>query len=119
MDGLEAYRETAVATQTNGRLIVMLYDGAIRTLRLAATALEAQDWARKGEHINKAAAIIEELDVCLDMEAGGEVAFNLRRLYVFMLRHLNQANVRRDAGMVREVIALLEELNEGWRVVTA
>jgi flagellin-specific chaperone FliS len=34
-----------------------------------------------------------------------------------MLRHLLQANIHNDAAKIREVISLLETLNEGWRVI--
>ena len=52
------------------------------------------------------------------MEAGGEIAQNLRSLYNFMNKHLNQANTQSDARMIREVINLLEELNQSWRAIT-
>lgn len=117
MNGIAAYQENAVTTQSRGRLIVMLYEGAIKFLRQAVREIEAGDWAEKGRQIAKAQNIIHELDACLDMEAGGEVAMNLRRLYAFMYRHLNQANTQKDAKAVRDVIGLLEDLNEGWKAI--
>ncbi|MFW6132396.1 MAG: flagellar export chaperone FliS [Planctomycetota bacterium] len=117
MNPIAAYQENAVTTQSRGRLIVMLYDGAIKFLRQALDALEAGDDARKGTCIVKAQRIINELNNCLDIEAGGEVATNLRRLYDFMSRHLVQANTRKDPQAVRDVIGLLEDLNEGWKAV--
>ena len=53
------------------------------------------------------------------MEAGGEIAQNLRSLYNFMNRHLSQANVKCDPQMIREVITLLEDLNQSWRAITS
>jgi len=53
----------------------------------------------------------------LNMEAGGEVSSNLRRLYGFMLNRLGQANVKRDPQMIREVITLMDELNQSWKTV--
>lgn len=119
MNGLGAYQETAVTTQTRGRLVVLLYEGAIKFLKLAIRAIEAQDWAEKGRHIIRAIDIINELNRVLDMETGGEVAMNLRRLYAFMVRHLGQANIKRDANMVQEVMSILEELNEGWKSIAS
>ncbi len=119
MSGIDAYQENAVATQSRGRLIVMLYEGAVKFLRQAVAAIEREDWSAKGVYINKAAAIVDELDNCLDMGAGGEIAENLRRLYGFMRRHLSEANAQRDTQRINEVIQLLEELNEGWKAVTA
>ncbi len=118
MKGIGAYQDTAISTQSRGRLIVMLYDGAIKFLKLAIQELEAENYAGKGQYINRAQDIIDELNAVLDMEAGGEISQNLRKLYHFMGRHLNQANAKRDPQMIQEVINLLEELNQSWKVIT-
>jgi flagellar protein FliS len=118
MKGIEAYQQTAIGTQSKGRLIVMLYDGTIKFLKLAIKELEAQNYAAKGQYINRALDIINELNAVLDTDAGGEIANNLRRLYLFMSRRLGEANAKRDPQMIREVITLLEELNQSWKAVT-
>ena len=92
MKGIEAYQNTAVATQSKGRLIVMLYDGAVKFLKLAINELQAQNYAQKGVYINKAQDIINELNAVLDMEAGGEIATNLRSLYCFMNKRSKHYN---------------------------
>ena len=95
----------------------MLYDGAIKFMRLAIKELEAKDYEAKGRYIDRAQDIINELNAVLDMESGGEIAANLRKLYVFMSKRLSEANVQRDPQMIREVISLMEELNKGWRAI--
>jgi len=117
MAGVDTYQETAVTTQTQGKLIVMLYEGAIKFLKLAITEIEAKNPEAKGKYISKAMDIINELDVVLDMEAGGEVASNLRRLYLFMVAHLNKANREQSIPKVQDVIKLLEELNQSWKAI--
>ena len=118
MNGIETYQRAAVGTQSKGRLIVMLYDGAIKFLKLAVRELQAGNFAAKGQYINRAQDVINELNAVLDMETGGEVAQNLRNLYVFMGRHLSRANVKRSPEMIQEVIGLLEELNQSWKAIT-
>lgn len=117
MDGIQSYQENAVTTQSSENLIVMLVDGAIRFLNKAVEELEAKNFGEKGKCIVKALAIINELDVALDMEAGGEIAKNLRSLYDFMRGHLAQANIKKDPKMIREVIKILHDLNEGWKSI--
>ena len=119
MDEYAAYRENEILTQPQERLVVLLYDGAISSLKRAAAAMEAGDHETKAAHFARAQAIIDELNVSLDTEAGGEIAANLRRLYVFMTTHLSQANTRQDPQMVRDVTACLEDLNEGWKAITS
>lgn len=118
MKGLDTYQEIAITTQNRGRLVVMLYDGAIKFLKLAISELDAGNMDVKGHYINKALDIIHELNTVLDMEAGGEVAMNLRKLYLFMIRQLHAANIKKDPKIINEVITLLDELNQGWKAIT-
>lgn len=118
MSQISAYTEHSISTQSPGRLVVMLYEGAIKFLSQAVVAMEQDDPAEKGRLIARAGDIIIELDCVLDMEAGGEVAANLHGLYDFMIRHLCTAHRNNDAAMMQEVISLLVELNEGWKAIT-
>jgi flagellar protein FliS len=52
------------------------------------------------------------------MNAGGEIAANLRKLYCFMNSRLTEANTKRDPKMIREVIELMEELNHSWKAIS-
>ena len=121
MDGITAYKENTITTQSRGHLIVMLYEGAVKFLNQAIEQIDAADGgniAERAEYITKAANIINELNAILDVEAGGNIATDLRRLYQFMIRHLLQANISNDTRMIREVIDLLEDLNEGWKAIS-
>ncbi len=118
MNGIDVYRDTAVSTQSRGRLIVLLYEGAIKFMNLAIKEMEAGNFEEKGCYISRAQDIINELNAVLDMESGGEMAMNLRRLYAFMVRCLAEANSKRDPQMIREMITLMEELNQGWKAIT-
>ncbi len=117
MKGVETYQETAITTQNKGRLVVMLYEGAIKFLKMAIKEIETENPEAKGKYISKAVDILFELNTVLDMEAGGEVSTNLRKLYIFMGRHLTEANTNQDIGKIEEVIKLLEELNQGWKAI--
>lgn len=117
MKRIQAYQHAAVATQSKGRLIVLLYDGAIKFMKLAIKELEARNYEAKGRYIGRAQDIINELDAVLDVDAGGQIATNLRRLYGFMNRRLAEANTARDPQMIREVITLMEELSESWKAI--
>ncbi|MHC4418526.1 MAG: flagellar export chaperone FliS [Planctomycetota bacterium] len=119
MNGVGAYRDTAVTTQSKGRLIVLLYDGAIKFMRLAIRELEAGNYEAKGRYINRARDIINELNAVLDVETGGEIAASLRKLYCFMNSRLSKANIERDPQMIREVITLMEELNQSWKAINS
>jgi len=113
---LKAYKETNIRTASQGKLIVMLYEEAIRQLDLAIQELENKTRKLDIVHnsIVKAQDIVTELMVSLDFEKGGEIAKNLLGLYLFFNRQLMEANVRKDSAMLRDVRKLLQELKDAW-----
>jgi len=117
MDAAETYRQNAVTTQQRGRLIVMLYDGAVRFLKVAREKLQEGDYALKGVYIGKAQDIVAELNNCLNVEAAPEVANDLRAIYNFVYRTLNEANIERSEARIDTCIQILSELQEAWEQV--
>jgi flagellar protein FliS len=119
MNGVSVYRETSITTQNREKIIVLLYEGAMKFLRQANAAMANNDYRVKGNCIVKAQNIIFELNMCLDMEVGGQISDNLRSLYNFMYKRLNVANRKCDSQMVDEVIGLLENLYKGWAKIAS
>ncbi len=113
----EKYQSESVTTQQKGKLIVMLYDGAIGFLKTAKEKLEEEDYAMKGVYLGKAQDIVAELNNCLDMEAAPDIGKDLRALYNFVYRHLTRANIERSTEMIDDCITVLENLSEAWREV--
>jgi len=106
--------ETGIASADPHRLILMLLEGAITSIQFSKKEMEAGHIAAKGEGISKAIRIIGELDASLNMEAGGEIAANLRALYEYMSLTLVDANLKNDAKKLVDVGLLLSELKAGW-----
>jgi flagellar protein FliS len=112
--------ESGVASASPQQLIVMLYDGAIQSLRAAKIGIMNRQPAEKGREISKAISIIDEgLRPALDVEAGGEIARNLLSLYDYMSNRLLLANLKNDIKMVDEVVKLLSELKGAWEALGA
>lgn len=109
-----AYRQQSILTAPPGRLVVMLYDGAIRFLNQSAYALRDGDRALALSRMRRAEAIIDELTVTLDHERGGVVASRLQGIYAFCRSHLLAAWRQGDAAKVDQVAGLLGELREAW-----
>lgn len=113
MNPYEQYRWNQVSTADQKTLILMLYDGAIRFLHEAETALEHQRIEAAHNHLLRTQDILTELAVTLDIEAG-DVARNLARLYAYMIERLMHANVTKIPEPVLEVRGLLAQLREAW-----
>ena len=113
----EAYRKylaQQVMSASPAKLVAMLYDRAITLLHEAIKAIEAGDIKRRWRANGKATEVIAELWQALDMDAGGEIAENLNRLYGFMMMHLTMVDAGNSAQAAREVIGLLEPLRRSW-----
>jgi flagellar protein FliS len=108
-----AYKESSILTAPPERLVVMLYDGAHRFLAQAAAAMRQGDVAHTNDRLQRAEAIVSELNATLDMSAG-EVAERLRAIYIFCRRHLGEARVERNPEKIEAVSRLLGELRESW-----
>ena len=114
-----AYRNSSVMTASPGQLVVMLYDGMARFLKQAAIAAEEGAWGHASDRMAKADAILDELLVTLDSEAGGEIAERLQGIYVFCKKLLIDARIERDAEHVRHAARLLSSLREAWAEAAA
>ena len=94
MNAYSVYRETGVRTASQGKLIVMLYDEAVRQLNYSLSYISENNKVETpyieqfSKHIQKVQEIITELMVGLDMEAGGDIAKNLMSLYIFFNQEL-------------------------------
>ena len=108
------YRHNEVATSSQGKLIVMMYEGALKFVCLAIEGIDNKDLSKKGKYINKTHDIIDELSCALDMKKGGEVAQKLESLYQFILHQLTRANIKSDRKALESIINVLKPLMEAW-----
>src|ERR1035441_9576995 len=92
----DAYRKVATQTASPAHLVLMLYDGAIGFLERALAGFDARDPLQVNQAVNnnilRAQAIIQEMNANLNMEAGGEISDNFRRLYNYFHARLREAN---------------------------
>jgi flagellar protein FliS len=117
VNGHERYLETAVETASPARLIVMLYDGAIRFINEAAYAMQQRDYETQNTKLQRAQKILAELISSLDFDKGGEIAENLFRLYTYMYNQLVEANINDSRDRLEHVVHLLSELREAWDTI--
>ena len=112
--GLQSYRKTKVITADPKRLVLMCYEGAIDSLKMAKNRYAVNDFEGKCTVIHKTLDIINELQCSLDFEKGGAIAANLNSLYNYMIQRILHADVNRDMNAIDEVIGMLNELKSAW-----
>ncbi len=113
MYGYNSYKTNDIETASPVKLIVMLYNGAIKFATLAVEAIENNDIETANVNIIKAQNIVSELLSSLNFEAGN-VADNLSGLYIYIHRLLVESNIQKNVVPLKESISLLTNLKEGW-----
>jgi len=116
-NGSSAYKEIAVNTASPAKLVVMLYQGAIRFLTQAEDDIRKKDIVKKSQSIDRAVAIIQHLQGTLDLDKGGKVAFDLDRLYTYINSRVFEGSSRLDTKAIKEAIQLLTTLLSGWEEI--
>jgi flagellar protein FliS len=110
----QKYKQTSVTSASREKLLLMLYEGAIRFTKQGIQAAEQKNIAERGMNIGRAYDIILELNNTLDHKVGGEIAKNLEQLYMFITDQYTQANIKGDPQPLREALKVLETLYDGW-----
>ena len=114
------YRANSVLTASPGQLVLMLYDGALRSMAQARNALARppEDRSRimeSNNHLIKAQRILFELQGTLNMQAGdGKFSQEMHNLYGYFIRRLTEGNLRKLEAPIVEVEKLLGEIREAW-----
>lgn len=121
MQGYNAYRDTGIKTASQGKLVVMLYEAAVKNLDEAAEKIgddgkvEARNIERYNACIQKTQQIINELQVSLDMDHGGAIAQNLMSLYMYYNQQLLQATLKHDKKILLDMRKQLSDLCSAWQ----
>ena len=113
--GYAAYANSKVATASPAELTLMLYDGAIKFCNLAIGAIQDNDIEKAHTNIMKVENIIAEFRGTLNHKY--ETAKDFEEVYVYLERRLKEANVKKDAEILEEVLKHLRTMRDTWKEV--
>ena len=113
------YQNVQTSTASQGRLILMMYEGAINFVKVAREKIEAKDIKGKGLYLGKARRIIAELRSSLNFEEGAEIAKGLDMIYSFLTRQITHVNTTNDPAPLENVLKILMTLEDGWKQVVS
>lgn len=111
----QKYKTTAVQSASKEKILLMLYEAAIRFTKQAIKAAEEKKISERCTNLGKAYDIIMELNNTLDHKVGGEVALNLEQLYMFMMDQYTKANISGSPEPLKANLKILENLYDGWK----
>jgi flagellar protein FliS len=112
--GFQTYQNISVMTAPPERLLLMLYEGLIKNIKLAKEAIEEGNPDSRRACLRKARDIVTELMSALNFEIGGEIAVNLHRLYRYINGRLIQADISPDAEPLDHAMRVVDILNDAW-----
>ena len=110
---LGAYTQIDVETASQGKLVIMLFNGAIKRAEEARRQLEKNSCEGVHNNLIRAQDILGELRTSLDMKAG-PISQNLDRLYEYFQHLLIQANIKKDAEPIIECIRMMSDMRDTW-----
>jgi flagellar protein FliS len=121
-NALTAYKETRIRTASQGQLIVMLYDEAVKQLDRGLELMGLNHSGKRdpsrieviGKAIIKSRDIITELMVSLDFDQGGDIAQNLFALYTWFNKELLEAHISMDIKRITTVRNMVNDLRSAW-----
>lgn len=99
------------------RLIDMLYEGAIERIAQAKGAMQFGNIEMKGQKINSAVSIVGGLRESLNTDDGGDLAYNLDNLYIYIQSILAKAHAKNDMTLLDEAATLLGDLRSAWKQI--
>lgn len=108
----QKYQQTQIQTASKSKLLIMLYDGAIRFVQAGIEGMEHRNYELVNRNLLKAQAIIHELVSALNFDY--PIASDLAAIYEYMLHCLIEANVKKVVEPADEVLDHLKELREAW-----
>ena len=113
-----SYKAQSIETASPGKLVLMLFDGALRFMDGAKKGFEEEDFTKRNEDVNnnliRAQNIVMELQGSLDMTVKGDLPGTLYRLYDFVVHQLQQANLKKDPEPIEHAYKTISELRDAW-----
>ncbi|MGF7050603.1 flagellar protein FliS [Paenibacillus sp. DS2015] len=108
----QKYQQTQLHTAPPAQLLLMLYDGAIRFVRMGVSGIEERDLEKANTNLCKAQAVIHELIAALNFDY--PIAKTLSQVYEYMIHQLINANLKKNKKPAYEVLSYLLDLREAW-----
>jgi flagellar protein FliS len=110
----QKYKSTSIQSASREKLLLLMYEGAIKYTKRAIKAAEDKKIAERCENIGRAYDVVMELNNTLDHKIGGPIASQLEQLYMFITEQYTKANLSGATEPLKTSLKILETLYDGW-----
>ena len=119
MLAIRRYANTQNETASKERLMVLLFEAALRHMRRAASALESGRASEAAPGLARAGDIVAELLATLDHSKAPQLCRQLSDLYIFVADRLIAAGGSRNPVAVREAERVFAPIAEAFASAVA
>ena len=112
------YKSLEVNSSNRLKVVVMIYDAAIASLKHAILCHRKNDLVKRNQFISRTQFIVQELNNALDLRNGREIAASLRKIYFFINRYLSEMMTDNDIRKAENVLKMLSRLREAWQEIS-
>lgn len=109
----QTYQSNQVTTATPADLTLMLYNGALKFVKQAKSAIEEKNVTKAHEASLKVQNILYELMSTLNSEY--PISKEFAKLYEYMLQRTIEANIRKDLHVLNEVEDMFIQFRDTWK----
>jgi flagellar protein FliS len=114
---IDNYRELKISSMTSRELVVFLYESALGLMEEAREKIAAGDVPGTHEKLDRCRNIFLHLLATLNLEGGGELAYNLSALYAFFVEKITLANVTKNTKELDDIVPLVTDIKEAWAAI--
>ena len=111
-NGYSQYKENSIYTSTPEELVLMLYNGLVKFIMQAQSAIEEKNYEKANEALKRAQDIVIHFQCTLDMKY--EISKDLVKLYDYMYKRLIDANIKKDKRVLQDLLTIAKELRDTW-----
>jgi flagellar protein FliS len=115
---MNSYQTRALEGASAVELTVALYDGIIRVMYRAISAVERGNQDQRRAAVKRAMDIVIHLQATLNMDIGGKPAEALSEFYTAMFALMLQASQANSSAKFEQVIANVQNVRDAWHQVT-
>jgi len=115
MPAADQYLSTQILTASPYRLHLMVVEGAVRSARLGAEAMESDDIETAHSALSKSRDFVSELIGGLSEEYDQDLSTRMKQLFFFAYVNLAEGERERDEKKIQEALKVLTGHLETWR----
>lgn len=109
---VEQYKNQAINSMTNGELLVLLFDEALKNLKTAVMMVEQNNKETFDKCTEKSKNIFNYLNSILDRKY--TLSADLYKMYYFFNQEIISAEIKYNSKPIEDIIPLIEDLRHTW-----